>query len=78
MTNYEVQQIAKKTIAYLKTKIAAGMSLPEVRQIAEDKMTALGADSFWYWDIGAFVFSGEETTLSVSGKQYKAADNLIQ
>ena len=27
------------------------------------------ADSFWYWDVGAFVFAGDETTVSVSGKQ---------
>ena len=29
-------------------------------------MLELGADSFWYWDVGAFVFAGDETTVSVS------------
>lgn len=40
-------------------------------------MLELGADSFWYWDIGAFVFAGDETTVSVSGKQYVTSDRTI-
>jgi Xaa-Pro aminopeptidase len=40
-------------------------------------MLALGADSFWYWDVGAFVFSGDETTVSVSGREYVTSDRLI-
>ena len=36
-----------------------------------------GADSFWYYDVGAFVFSGEETTISISGKDYTTADRRI-
>lgn len=78
MTNAEVQQIAKLTINYIKTQIKVGMSLLELRQIAEGKMLALGATSFWYWDIGAFVFSGDETTISVSGKHYQTANRLIE
>lgn len=77
MTNVEVQKIAKQTIDFLISHIKVGMSLQELRQLAENKMLSLGATSFWYWDIGAFVFSGDETTLSVSGKQYKTADKLI-
>lgn len=38
----------------------------------------LGADSFWYWDVGAFVFAGDETTVSVSGKQYVTSDEIIE
>ncbi len=41
-------------------------------------MLAEGADSFWYWDIGAFVFSGDETTVSVSGREYTTSDRIIQ
>lgn len=52
----EVQKIAKYTIEYIKKEIHTGMKLTEVRRLCEDKMLALGADSFWYWDIGAFVF----------------------
>ena len=77
MNNFEVQQIAKQTISFLKTKIKASMSLQELRQLAESKMLALGADSFWYWNIGAFIFSDDETTLSISGKHYKTTDKVI-
>ena len=40
-------------------------------------MLELGADSFWHWDVGAFVFAGEDTTVSVSGKQYITGDRII-
>ena len=53
------------------------MNLLEVRKLCEQKMLELGADSFWYWDIGAFVFAGDETTVSVSGKQYVTSDRTI-
>ncbi len=62
---------------YLQTQIKAGMTLSELRQLAENKMIELGATSFWYWDVGAFVFSGFDTSLSVSGKYYKTADKVI-
>ncbi len=74
----EVQKIAKDTIAYIRNEIKAGMSLMEVRRLCEEKMLAEGADSFWYWDIGAFVFSGDETTVSVSGREYSTSDRIIQ
>ena len=73
----EVQQIARETIEYAKTFIKPGMNLLEVRKLCEQKMLELGADSFWYWDIGAFVFAGDETTVSVSGKQYVTSDRTI-
>ncbi len=73
----EVQQIAKKTIEYAKKFIKPGMYLVDVRKLCEQKMLELGADSFWYWDIGAFVFAGDETTVSVSGKQYVTSDRII-
>ena len=74
----EVQKIAKDTIAYIKTRIKPGMSLKAVRQLCEEKMMSLGADSFWYWDIGAFVFACEDTTVSVSGREYVTSDRLIE
>ena len=77
--NYnQVQQIAKDTISYVRENLKPGISLRDVRKICEDKMLQLGADSFWYWDVGAFVFSGDETHLSVSGKQYETSDRLIE
>ena len=74
---FEVQKIAKQTIEYARNTIHSGMTLLEVREICEKKLLELGADSFWYWDIGAFVFSGDETTVSVSGTQYKTSDKII-
>lgn len=78
MTNAAVQLIAKQTMAFIKTQIKVGMNLRELRRLAEEKMLSLGATSFWYWDIGAFIFSGNETTLSVSGKHYKTSDKIIE
>lgn len=76
--NYkDVQNIAKETMSYIKTVISPEMKLAEVRRMCEDKMKSLGADSFWYWDIGAFVFSGDETAVSVSGREYVTSDRLI-
>lgn len=77
MTHVQVQNIAKQTINYLKSQIRTGMSLIEIRRLAEDKMLSFGATSFWYWDVGAFVFAGEDTILSVSGRHYKTADRTI-
>ena len=73
----EVQKIAKDTIAYARKNIRSGMTLAEVREMCEKKLIELGADSFWYWDIGAFVFAGDETTISVSGIQYQTSDRVI-
>ena len=73
----EVQKIAKNTIEYIKKELHSGMKLTDVRRLCEEKMLALGADSFWYWNVGAFVFSGDETTVSVSGREYVTSDRLI-
>lgn len=73
----EVQSIAKKTIEFIKEHIHPGMTLLEVRKLCESKMLELGADSFWYWGVGAFVFAGDETTLSVSGKEYITSERVI-
>lgn len=53
------------------------MNLLHLRKLCEQKMLELGADSFWYWDIGAFVFAGDETTVSVSGKHYVTSNRII-
>lgn len=73
----KIQQIAKETIVYTKKNIKAGMSLTDIRKMCEDKMFELGADSFWYWDVGAFVFAGDDTAISVSGREYKTSDRII-
>lgn len=73
----QIQLAAKLTIEYIKKIIKPGMNLQEIRKVCEEKLLELGADSFWYWDVGAFVFAGDETTVSVSGKQYVTADRVI-
>ena len=77
MEYIQVQQIAKDTIKFVKKNIKPGMNLLEVREMCEEKMLELGVDSFWYWDIGALVFVGDETTVSVSGKQYTTSNRII-
>ena len=41
-------------------------------------MLSHGADSFWYWDVGSFVFAGDKTAVSVSGREYKTDDHIIE
>ena len=74
----DMQKLNRDTIAYISALIQPGMTLCELRLLCEEYMLTHGADSFWYWDVGAFVFRGEDTILSVSGKQYKTADTLIE
>lgn len=74
----EMQQTAKNTIEYIINYIRPGVNLLDIRNLCEEKMLSLGADSFWYYNIGAFVFSGKDTVLSVSGREYKTADKMIE
>lgn len=64
----QIQLAAKQTIEYIKSIIKPDMNLLEIRNACEEKLLELGADSFWYWGVGAFVFAGDETTISVSGR----------
>lgn len=73
----QIQSAAKRTIDYIKQVIKPGMNLLEIRALCEKKLLQSGADSFWYWDIGAFVFAGDETVVSVSGKKYTTTDRII-
>ena len=73
----QVQQIAKDTMDYAREMIKPGMNLLELRELLDNKMLELGADSFWYWDVGTFIFAGDETTVSVSGTEYQTSDRII-
>ena len=73
----QIQQAAKQTIECIKHMIKPGMNLLEIRESCEKKLLESGADSFWYWDVGALVFAGDETTVSVSGKQYATSNRVI-
>lgn len=74
MTIHEMQNLSRETIEYASTIIVPGMSLARLRKLCEEYMLSHGAESFWYWDIGAFVFAGDKTAVSVSGREYKTDD----
>jgi methionine aminopeptidase len=76
--HHGVQMIARHAMDVVKREMRAGQTLSEVRELCERSMRALGADSFWYWGIGAFVFGGEDTTQSVSGRDYRTADRVVR
>ncbi|MEY8377595.1 GrpB family protein [Lachnospiraceae bacterium 56-18] len=73
-----MQDLNRSAIKYAADTIEIGMSLSDIKELLENYLLENGADSFWYWDVGAFIFAGEETALSVSGKDYKVADRVIQ
>lgn len=73
-----MQDLNRATINHIAGIIKVGMNLQDIKELCENYLLENGADSFWYWDVGAFVFAGEETTISISGKDYKAADRTIQ
>lgn len=77
MTNLDMQNLNRATIKRLKKNIEIGMPLSKVRSICEKFMLENGADSFWYWNVGAFVFAGDETTVSVSGREYQTSKRII-
>lgn len=78
ISNLQVQHIAVETIKYIKNEIIPGMTLSEIRKLCENKMLSLGADSFWYYNIGALIFADEETTISVSGRKYKTSEYIVK
>ncbi|MBR3970954.1 MAG: aminopeptidase P family protein [Ruminococcus sp.] len=78
MTIKDMQNLNRDTIKYISSVIKAGMNLCEVRNLCEKYLLSNGADSFWYWDVGAFVFCGKETAVSVSGREYRTSDIKIE
>ena len=78
MEHCYVQKIAKNTIEYAKQHIKPGMSILDIRKVCEDKMYELGADSFWYYNIGAFIFTGEKTSISISGREYVTSNSIVK
>lgn len=76
--HYDMQELNRRTINYAVSKIKAGMTLSELRNVCEHFMLRNGADSFWYYNIGAFIFSGDETAVSISGRKYKTSDKRIK
>ncbi len=75
---FAMQNLNRATIKYAADMIKVGMNLPDVKALCENYLLENGADSFWYWNVGAFVFAGDETAVSVSGKDYKVTDKTVQ
>lgn len=73
-----MQNLNRATVKYAAGMIKVGMSLPDIKALCEDYLLKNGADSFWYWNVGAFIFAGDETAVSVSGKDYKVTNRAIQ
>lgn len=73
-----VQGIARETMEAARASLSPGQTLYELRAHCEHTLRELGADSFWYWGIGALVLSGEGTLLSVSGREYRTPDSVIR
>jgi Xaa-Pro aminopeptidase len=73
----DVQLIAKKAMEATRADLRPGQTLAEVRENCETKLREFGADSFWYWGIGAFVFAGSGTIRSVSGRDYETPDYVL-
>ena len=63
-----MQNLNRAAIKYIAGTIKTGMNLRDIKTLCEDYLLKNGADSFWYWDVGAFVFAGNETAISISGK----------
>lgn len=78
MTIQKMQDLNRCAMAYIASVLRPGMTLSEVRALCEEYLLSHGADSFWYWDIGAFVFSGKETAVSVSGRDYQTPDAVLE
>lgn len=63
---------------YIAGMMKVGMNLRDIKTLCENYLLENGADSFWYWDIGTFIFSEDETVISISGRDYMVADRTIQ
>lgn len=73
-----VQNIAKDTIKYLRNIIIPEISEIEIKNEAELYMLTHGIESFWYYDVGALVFAGDRTNLSMSGRDYAPTKCKVQ
>ena len=69
----EAQNIARDTIVYLKSNVQIGMTERKIKEMAEEFMRSKGVQTFWYYNIGAFVLIGKNSIRSISGRNYIAS-----
>jgi len=76
--NQAAQDVAKKAMVAVAERIASGMTEAQIAGLAEEQMRALGAEGWWYHNVGALVLVGEaRSKLSVSGRDYQPAEGVI-
>lgn len=73
-----MQQLAANTMQFIQSHIQVGQTVDQIKTLCETYMLANGAQSFWYYDVGALVFHHPDTLLSVSGREYEPAQTCIQ
>lgn len=78
MTILEMQNLNRATMEYISTSIKPGVALVDLRKLCEEYMLSHGADSFWYWNVVDFIFAGDKTAVSVSGREYITDDHIIE
>lgn len=78
MNTKDMQNLNRRTILYIKDIIKPGMKLAAIKSLCEEYLLSNGADSFWYYDVGAFIFSGLDTIESISGRNYVIKDKVIE
>ena len=77
MTIHDMQNLCRLTMNYIAETINPGASISDIKAMCEDYMLSHGVDSFWYHGIGCLIFSGTETTASISGKDYKTPKAIV-
>ena len=76
--NQAAQDVAKKAMVAVAERIASGMTEAQIAGLAEEQMRALGAEGWWYHNVGALVLVGEaRSKLSVSGRDFCGAGARI-
>lgn len=76
---FAMQRLCRETIGYIRSVVCPGMDLRELKDLCEEYMLNHGADSFWWCGVGAFLFSGDETAVSVVPESgYIPSDKRIQ
>ena len=76
--NQPAQEIARKAMEEVAAEIRPGMTEAQVAALAEEKMSALGAEGWWYHNVGALVLAGKDRSkLSVSGRDYRPSEEAV-
>lgn len=73
----DMQNLCRAAMTYVRNIVKPGMNLRELRANCEQYLLDYGADSFWWYNVGAFMFSGDETAVSVVPDIYEASDRTI-